>query len=346
MATIVGHWQQNQSLGRKNAIINGNMNIWQRGTTFNVPISLTGLPITFTADRWGIANKTATGTLTATRTTLATDQPNSGSLHSLKLTQNVATTPTAADWLTYQHKIEGYDLQKFYPASGSLTKDITLSFWVKTSTPGVYHVSFRNGPSITRTYVKPFSISAANTWEFKRLTIPGPTDGSWNLDNSLGMILDWVLMSGSANYGTTNAWANSPHISAAGQTNFCATTGNTFFLTQVQMEVGNEYTGYEHLNAAVEMAECQRYFEAGATVQSAFGTKSPTPTNEMWHPFKATKRATPTITGTFYSGGGMNVFSNMFSYSTFNGFWSSWDPIVGDTDAAPYVDPWYADAEL
>lgn len=280
----VGHWQQNQYLGRKNAIINGNMNIWQRGSSHVIPTSLTGLPTIFTADRWGIANKTATGTLTATKTTLAADQPNSGSLHSLKLTQNVAAVPAAGDWLSYQYKIEGYDFQKFYPASGSLTKDITLSFWVKSSVTGTYHVSFRNGPAITRTYVKPFTISAANTWEFKVLTIPGPPDGAWNLDTSLGMILDWVLMAGSANQSTADAWVNSPHISAAGQTNFCATAGNTFFLAQVQMELGNEYTGFEHLDFTTELAMCQRYYEKSYAIATTPGSPSTIAEAVLWEP--------------------------------------------------------------
>jgi hypothetical protein len=366
----IGHWQQNQYLGRKNVIINGNMNVWQRGSSINVPLSLVGVPTTFAADRWGIANKTATGTLTASKTTLAADQPNSGSLHSLKLTQNVAAIPASGDWLSYQYKIEGYDFQKFYPASGSLTKDITLSFWVKSSVTGTYHVSFRNGPSITRTYVKPFTISAANTWEFKILTIPGPPDGAWNLDNSLGMILDWVLMAGTGNQGTTDAWANSPHISGTGQANFCAAIGNTFFLAQVQMEVGNEYTGFEHLDFTTELAMCQRYYEKSYDLESAPGTLGSLSMDWEWvtqalsvgnatvgfTQFIVAKRAIPTVT----------IYSPITGAS---GVYLRWsvsadragqvpDPGIrgfrlGDNVAAPSTNPgegmawhWVADAEL
>jgi hypothetical protein len=98
------------------------------------------------------------------------------------------------------------------------------------------------------------------------------------------MILDWVLMAGTGNQGTTDAWVNSPHISGTGQANFCAAIGNTFFLAQVQIEVGNEYTGFEHLDFTTELAMCQRYYEKSYAIDTTPGSPSTIAEAELWEP--------------------------------------------------------------
>ena len=243
----------------RNLIINGDMKIAQRGTSF------TGLTNNtyniYTLDRW-YSEETQTSTFVAD-ITQDTDAP-SGFKRSFKV--NV-TTPQASlisnQQILLEQRIEAYNVSHLAYGS-SYAKSLTLSFWVKSSVTGTYTVWFynnQNGRMISRQY----TVDSANTWEQKTMTIPGDTGGSSIADNnSTGLYVRFLLGAGSDYTGSPlqTSWtavANSGRYT--NQTNLMATSGATFYITGVQLEVGSTATEFEHLPVDVELARCQRYFQ-------------------------------------------------------------------------------------
>ena len=156
-----------------------------------------------------------------------------------------------------KYVIEAQDLQRLnYGTSDAET--ITLSFWVKSSKTGTYCFSLVKEDSTQYFYVKEYTISSANTWEKKKITIT-PTAGSTTLitnsagaiadDNGAGLQLGWFLSAGTTYNGATNdAWSsNSNHFATSNQVNWMDSTSNDFYLTGVQLEVGDNATPFEHL---------------------------------------------------------------------------------------------------
>lgn len=123
-----------------------------------------------------------------------------------------------------------------------------------------------------------------------------------------------------------------------------AITTKDFEMGELQFELGNKATEFQRRSYGVESELCQRFFEKGQTLDSRFGSAGVT--NEVWHPFKTRKRTGPTMTGTYTTGGGSNVTTNQLLSSSNWGWQSEWAPTAADTDAQPFVNPWYADAEF
>ena len=176
----------------------------------------------------------------------------------------------ASNYTLVSHHIEGQNISdlKFGTAEA---KTITLSFWVRSNVSGtnnVYVGSLRNA-TYDRSFVFTYTINLSNAWEYKTITIPGDTSGTWATDNTAGIRIGWDLGSGS-NYqtSTTNTWLATNAFTAS-STKMCATSGATLFLTGVQLEIGTVATPFEHRPIGMELSLCQRYYQFLGTLHAS-----------------------------------------------------------------------------
>ena len=247
--------------GRRNLIINGAMQVAQRGTSFT-SVSASAYHL----DRWQyyVANHDELRTTVSQDSSVPTGA-DSGFSKSLKIDCTTAESAIAANEnLRVWQKIEAQDLVRLgYGTSGA--KSTTLSFYVKSSLTGTYTLSFWTADT-DRSISKTYTINSANTWEKKTVTIPGDTGGTGiNVDNGEGMRVNWFLNAGSnfTSINTNNQWATF----AAGRHSFGHTaawgtnTSHDFFLTGVQFEVGDSASDFEHRSFGEELQLCQRYFQ-------------------------------------------------------------------------------------
>jgi hypothetical protein len=130
---------------------------------------------------------------------------------------------------------------------------------VRSSLTGSFGGVFRNNAG-NRSYPFTYTISAANTWEQKSITVAGDTSGTWLTTNSTGIVLSFSLGAGSTVSGTAGAWASSFLAQPTGSTSVVGTNGATFYITGVQLEVGTQATSFEYRQYGTELALCQRYY--------------------------------------------------------------------------------------
>ena len=242
----------------RNLIINGDMSIAQRSTSAT-SISSSGY---HALDRFRFGF-TDTDQLVAT-ISQDTDVPSGqGFSKSMKfLVTTVESALDANDALQIQYRIEGQNLQQLKYGTSSAVS-LTLSFWVKSSVTGTYALTFKNSDDGgTKLNVNTYSISSANTWEKKTITISGDT--ATNIDNTNGNKLEvlWGLTAGSNYKGTSSSGWTSYSASKLfnGQTADIATTSSAnFYLTGVQLEVGTSASDFEFLPYDVNLRRCMRY---------------------------------------------------------------------------------------
>ena len=141
---------------------------------------------------------------------------------------------------------------------------MTVSFWVRSSLTGTFGGALRNNDA-TRSYPFTYIISAANTWEYKTITIAGDTSGTWLTDNGVGIRLVFGLGVGSTLSGTAGAWAAADYQSATGAVSVVGTLNATFYITGVQLEAGSVATPFERRPYGTELAHCQRYVYVAVT---------------------------------------------------------------------------------
>ena len=274
------------ALSGRNRIINGDMRIDQRNA--GAAVTLDGSE-SFPVDRFPCGDVTD-GAFTAQQ---VSDAPV-GFLNSLKCTITSADASLTTTQAAYcKHNIEGLNVSDFNWGTAN-AKTITLSFWVKSSLTGTFGGSLRNYGA-TRSYPYSYTISAANTWEYKTITIAGDTTGTWLVNNGEGLNVQFSLGAGPDRLGTAGAWVSSNNVGATGQTNLISTNGATWQITGVQLEEGSVATPFEHRQYGQELALCQRYYET-INAPAILGYSSSTTTWVVWQ-FKQTKRAVPTIGG-------------------------------------------------
>lgn len=174
---------------RKNVIINGDMRIAQRGTSF-----IAAPTNTYPVDRFRCEYE-ADSVQTLSQ---EVDAPSGqGFYYSLKWA--VTTADTSID--SYQgarirYNVEGYD---FLPFIG---KEAVLSFWVKAHKTGTYCVAFRNAGS-DRSYIMEYTVNQSDTWEKKTLPITfNYVGGTWNYTNGVGLSISFSLAAGTMSQGT------------------------------------------------------------------------------------------------------------------------------------------------
>lgn len=149
-------------------------------------------------------------------------------------------------------------------------RTVTLSFWVRSSVPGLNSGSFNNSGQ-TRSYPFTFTISSANTWEFKTITIPGDTSGTWVKNNGIGINLNWSLGTGSTYSGTANTWQTGTYVAATGALTPIG-SDVIFDLSGVQLEIGTVVTPFEYRPIQTELIMCQRFFEKTYDLEVSVGT--------------------------------------------------------------------------
>jgi hypothetical protein len=280
---------ENAPTGRRNVVINGAMQVAQRGTS-TASITSSGY---YTADRW-LFEPATMGTHT---NSVENDAPTgSGFRKSFKVLVTTAdAAPAAGDLLDVQTRFEGQNLQQFLKGTAS-AKGFTLTFWVKSNVTGTYVVAIRdldNARSVSATY----SVSASATWEKKTIFFPADTTGAFDNDNALSALLVFGLGAGT-NYtsGTLNTtWASYTAANLlVGQTNLASATNNYWQITGVQLEVGDTATPFEHRTYGEELRLCQRYYEEFWSSYTGWPTSTTRWSFSLqWH---EVKRATPTQT--------------------------------------------------
>ena len=236
--------------GFKNRIINGAMVIDQRNAGASVTPTTDN---TYTLDRWTAKLSQSSKYSVQQSSTAAT-----GFKNSLLITSLSAYTVGASESFFTKQVIEGFNVADLgWGAAGAST--VTLSFWVRSSLTGTFGGSLWNNAA-DRSYPYSYTISAANTWEQKSITIAGDTSGTWLTTNGGGINVGFAFGVGASLSTTAGAWANGFYPSATGATSVVGTSGATFYITGVQLEKGSTATSFDYRPYGTELALCQRQF--------------------------------------------------------------------------------------
>ena len=297
-----------QFYSMKNRIINGAMVIDQR----NAGASVTANDSVFPVDRFSIRTSLSSKGTAQQSTTVP-----AGFKNSLLFTSTAATSLGASDYMTITQFIEGFNVADLGWGTAN-AQTVTLSFWVRSSLTGTFGGSLNNTSS--RSYPFTYTISSANTFEYKTITIAGDTSGTWPTDNTSCIRLWLGLGVGSTYSGTAGAWAGAAYLSATGATSVVGTNGATFYITGVQLEKGSTATSFDYRPYGTELSLCQRYYEksydigiapgtAGTNgLQEHYGSCDQSGYSQAFRVFEVSKRATPTMSFWNYDGSAGNVY--------------------------------------
>lgn len=279
----LGNVYDDGALSNRNLIINGSMAISQRNTSWS---GLTSSQ--YTLDRFS-TDIGGGGAIDVAQSTTAPD----GFVNSISLTVATADASIAAgDAYRISHQVEGQNVGHLnWGASSAQT--VTLSFWVRSSVTGTYGLGISNSAE-TENYVAEYTITSANTWEKKTVTVAGRTSGTWLTTNGIGMGLRWDLGSGTNYNGTAGTWQTTGGkvYRTSSCVNWIATSGATFYLTGVSLEVGDTATPFEHEPYGVTLQKCQRFYEI---IDIADGWAQNANTVYGREAFTVTKRTSPTM---------------------------------------------------
>jgi len=287
LANLIGNINAGGGGVNRNCIINGAMNVAQRGTSFTVTNE-------YGIDRW-FCRENTDGALTFSQDTTSPD----GFYNSLKV--NVDSVDSSIGSSQFAHvaqRIEGFNIQPFAFGS-SAAKTIVLSFYVRCSVTGKFGGSVTNGENNNRSFAFTYDINSANTWERKSVTIVGDTTGTWNVDNSQEMAVFWSLGAGSGHKKAEGSWDATASVQSASEASveLIGNASATWFITGVQLEVGQNPTEFEHEPFERTLAKCQRYLQTwGSTQAVGAGTWYSASQVIAFMPFREIMRDTPTMT--------------------------------------------------
>jgi hypothetical protein len=289
--------------GTRNRIINGDMRIDQRNAGASYTQSTSN---TYGLDRW--LTRADQASKYSVQRNAGSVTPPAGFTNYLGVTVLAATTIGSSDVFDLGQAIEGLNVADLAWGSANAVP-VTLSFWVRSSLTGTFGGSIRNS-AVNRSYAFSYSISAANTWEYKTITISGDTTGTWLTDTGCGIDLKFSLGAGSSRIGTAGSWSASNLLGATGQVNLVATNGATFYITGVQLEAGSVATPFERRQYGQELALCQRYYVKSSKTWHLCGYGN-APASFVLNNFSLPvfMRAAPTITlGSELNGTGFSTF--------------------------------------
>ena len=290
------------TLSNRNLIINGAMTVSQRGTSFTH-----GASSQYTLDRFEAANGSSFNWNSAV-ISQDSDSPD-GFANSLKVDVASVSTPTGSHNACIKYLIEAQDLQQLdFGSSGA--KAFTLSFWVKSNQTGAYSVQVLASDA-DKYLLSEYTISSSNTWEQKTLTFVGNTANVIDNDNGAGFEVRFNLACGPDDITTpkstwTAAGGGTIHAST-NQVNLFGVASNEWYMTGVQLEVGEKATPFEHRSFGDELAKCQRYYyQFTATAAgykwgvryNATGSGQDIPGN-FWFPVQMRTDPTGTLIGTW-----------------------------------------------
>ena len=300
--------------GRRNIIINGAMQVAQRGTSFT---GVSGSAYHLDRFRTGMGDTTARFTVTQATAAL------NGFANSLKYdcTTAESSLSNADARLFIQHRLEGQDLQQLKKGTSDAEK-VTVSFYVKTNKSGVYTVELYDVDN-TRSISQTITVSDAN-WNRYTLTFDGDTTGTLDNDNANSLDLIIHLIAGTTYTGGTfsTSWSSATDNTrvSSSNVNIGDSTDNNFEITGLQMEVGSQATPFEHASSfGEELTLCQRYFQKYSDNGSGSGyISNGYIDNDRYYGvtrFANTLRANPTCAGT---SGDFAVQSSAYSASGFS----------------------------
>ena len=288
-------------LGNRNLVINGAMQVAQRGTSVATSDGTNEGYQTVDRFSWNFANS-AGGAATVSQSTTVPD--GQGFSNSFKIDVTTAHTPTTTQHTYIRYYAEAQDIRNSGWNYTDSTSNITLSFWARSTKAGTYCLWFRlNDSSPEQYYSHEYSLTA-NTWEKITVTLPGVSGAAINNDNGIGFSIYWILNVGPDRDGATaGSWYTTTGVVATdNQVNFFDSTDNDFYLTGVQLEVGSVATPFEHKSYGDELARCERYYQVftNGVNDRALGTGCfyTTTTLVCAFPFRTTMRANPTIDAT------------------------------------------------
>jgi len=289
----------------------------------------------FPVDRWYSVEDTD-GALTAEQ---VEDVP-AGFVNSIKITTTTADSSlTTTQTSQFMQNIEGFNVSDLGFGSAS-AQPVTLSFWVKSSLTGTMGGSLRND-SANRSYPFSYTISAANTWEQKSITIAGDTSGTWLTTNGIGIRLVFSLGCGPTRLGTAGAWNANNNTGPTGEVPVIGTLNATWYITGVQLEKGSTATSFDYRPYGTELALCQRYFQKSYNTDVAVGTNTASGSKttriyntdafipQMETRLMASMRASPTVTwyttagtaGSVNVSGGTNTINTQYDTGTNSTGW-------------------------
>ena len=334
LAELATAYDSGTPLGFRNRIINGDMRIAQRGTAAVTADNA------YPVDRINIAFDTD-GAYSAQQSTTAP----------VGFTNSVQWTTTTADAslgstqrALVMHNIEGFNAADLGWGAAN-AQAVTLSFWVRSSLTGTFGGSIANSDQ-NRSYPFTYTISAANTWEQKTITVPGDTTGTWATNNGLGIRVRFGMGVGSGLSGTAGVWAGSDFRSATGAVNVMGTLNATWFLTGVQLEAGSVATPFERRPYGTELALCSRYFQSFVAVGSINYWGG---TGRLRFQLPVQMRAAPTfaLTGTGDASGLTTLSGGSFteSFTTAGRYDNTTSALANWESASAYI-PISASAEL
>jgi hypothetical protein len=257
-------WNVGYGQAGKNKFINANMAIAQRGAAAQTVIPATRV---FAVDRT-FGALTGAGVFTVEQVVDSPAAANAGQYSMKAIVTTADTSLAASDQYFIGQLIEGLNFASFQFGTAS-AQTVTISFWVKSSITGTFGVDIRNSAA-NRSYVSTYTISAANTWEKKTVTISGDTSGTWLQDTGIGARIEWNLGAGTDyQTATPNAWTATNDQTTASQTNWMATLSNSFQITAIQVEAGSVATAFQTATGTIqaELAACQRYFQRWSLTQ-------------------------------------------------------------------------------
>jgi hypothetical protein len=292
--------------GFKNRIINGAMVVDQRNAGA-VKYGQNQASSVYTVDRWQLYHDNSSANLQVQQSSTAPPGFN----NSACITINTGSATAANNECQFRHGIEGYNMADLKWGTADAV-NATISFWIRSSLTGTFSLGFQNAGT-TSVYVTTYTINQANTWEYKTITIPGPTSGTFEKTTSSGVYVIFDAGGGSNFNTTANTWTTGNKYSVAGTTKLMATTGATMFITGVQLEKGSQASSFEWRPFGTEFDLCRRYcevfrydVEGGIHQGLAQVDGSQRPETNL---FYYTKRAAPTITS--YNMTGQSLFNNM-----------------------------------
>ena len=284
-----------QYMGFKNRIINGAMVIDQR----NAGASVTPTGSSYNLDRWN-ANLSQASKFSVQQQTSVVP---AGFTYATKITSLSSYTVGSSELFSFEQPIEGFNTADLgWGAAGA--SSITISFWVRSSLTGTFGAVLNNSAN-NRSYPFTYTISSANTFELKTVTIAGDTSGTWGTTNGIGIMLRFGLGVGSTFNGTAGAWAGATYFGATGATSVVGTNGATFYITGVQLEKGSTATSFDYRPYGTELALCERYYwKSTVGTYNAIGAGSVTGSSQVsiYIKYPTTMRSTPTLSysGTVY----------------------------------------------
>ena len=302
------------SMGFRNRILNGGMVIDQRNAGASVATTTTAAGV-YTLDRW--AYQVSAASKFTVQQNAGSVTPPAGFTNYLGCTSTSAYSVGTNDYFTIQQRLEGYNTSDLAWGTAN-AQTVTISFWVRSSLTGTFGGAVRNS-SGGRYYLFSYTISAANTWEYKTVTVAGDTTGTYQTTNSVAFEVWWSLGAGSGLSGTAGSWSTTNQTQPTGSTSVVGTNGATFYITGVQLEAGTVASPFERRDYGRELMMCQRYAYvwdssegSGSFAKVSVGFFSSTTNFKSLTYFPVKMRAAPT---SVTASGSLNMFDGASNYT-------------------------------